>query len=67
LTALGLPELIASDKADYVAKAVQWAEAPERLTTLKIRIDQAIRSSSVFDPTAFARSLETAFARIVRR
>ncbi len=67
LTALDLPALIAADKADYVAKAVRLATDREQLAALKTQVAQAIRTSSLFDPAAFARSLEAAFTDLVRR
>jgi protein O-GlcNAc transferase len=67
LTALDLPELIASSDADYVAKAAELAANPMALATLKARLVQAAKTSDVFDPTVFARSLEAAFAGMAAR
>jgi predicted O-linked N-acetylglucosamine transferase (SPINDLY family) len=63
LTAIGMTDLIASSKADYVAKALAFT-ADE---SLKPRVAEAVRRSSLFDPVAFARSLESAYATLVRR
>lgn len=67
LTALDLPELIAADAEAYVAKAIGFAADPASLSPLKSRLAEAVRTSDVFDPIAFARSLEAAFARMARR
>jgi protein O-GlcNAc transferase len=67
LTALSLPELIADDVAAYVVKAVGFANDRTALEALKARLGQALKVSAVFDPTAFARSLEAALAGLVRR
>lgn len=67
LTALGMPELIAADVEAYVAKAVNLATDSAALAALKERLGQAVETSAVFDPTAFARSLEAALAGLVRR
>lgn len=67
LTALELPELIAADVDDYVGKAVDLATGRPALDALKARLAKAVETSSVFDPTAFARSLEAALAGLVRR
>lgn len=67
LTALGLPELIAADVEAYVAKAANLATDSAALAALKERLGQAVETSAVFDPTAFARSLEAALAGLVRR
>lgn len=63
LTALGLPELIATSETDYVAKAIDQGA----LEGLKPRLDKALETSDVFKPEAFARSLEAAFADMLRR
>jgi len=63
LTALGLPELIAASKADYVAKALDRGA----IEALKARLGKAVETSDVFNPAAFARSLEAAFADMARR
>ncbi|WP_297507013.1 tetratricopeptide repeat protein [uncultured Caulobacter sp.] len=60
LTALGLTELIAGSEADYVAKALALAGEPG----LKRRVSEAVRASTLFDPVAFARSLEAVYARL---
>ncbi len=67
LTALQLPELIARTPADYVAKALALAGDPAALKALKDRVRTAARTSSVFDPTAFARSLEAALEGMAKR
>jgi protein O-GlcNAc transferase len=67
LTALGLPDLIATSETDYVAKAVDLAADRDALKALKARLGKAVETSPVFDPTAFARSLEAAFAGMAKR
>jgi predicted O-linked N-acetylglucosamine transferase (SPINDLY family) len=63
LTAIGMTDLIARSKADYVARAL--ASVVDQ--SLKPRVAEAVRRSSLFDPVAFARSLESAYATLVRR
>lgn len=67
LTALDLAELIAESQAAYVAKAVALAQDHASLDALKGRLHKAVRTSAVFDPAAFARSLEAAFAGMAKR
>ncbi|PZR36803.1 hypothetical protein [Caulobacter segnis] len=67
LTALALPELIAEGRAAYVAKAVALASDRARLEGLKARLHKVVRTSAVFDPAAFARSLEAAFEGLAKR
>ncbi len=62
-TAIGMTELIATSRADYVAKALAMAADG----ALKPRVAEAARRSTLFDPVAFARSLEAAYAGLVRR
>jgi protein O-GlcNAc transferase len=67
LTALDLPELIAETRTAYVAKAVALAGDRAAVKALKTRVGAAVRTSSVFDPAAFARSLEIAFQGMAKR
>ena len=67
LTALTLTELIADTQPAYVAKAVALAADRSALDGLKGRLEEAARTSAVFDPAAFARSLETALQGVARR
>ncbi len=67
LTALDLPELIAPDVEAYVAAAVRLAADRAALGALKARLGGALRTSPVFDPAAFARSLEAAFETLHAR
>lgn len=62
-TAIGMTELIATSRADYVAKALAMAADG----VLKSRVAEAVQRSALFDPVAFARSLEAAYAALVRR
>jgi predicted O-linked N-acetylglucosamine transferase (SPINDLY family) len=67
LTALDLPELIAADLKAYVAIAVRLAGDPSTLEVLKFRLGRALRTSPVFDPTAFASRLEAALELVHAR
>ena len=63
LTAIGITDLIATSKAEYLAKARTYVAD----TTLRRRVADAVQRSTLFDPAAFARSLEAAYADLVRR
>jgi predicted O-linked N-acetylglucosamine transferase (SPINDLY family) len=65
LTALGLPELIAADSKAYVAEATRLANDQSALAALKARVVERIRTTSVFDPAAFTRTLEAAFEKMI--
>ena len=63
LTAIEMTDLIATSQADYVAKALAFVADP----VLKRRVAEAVQRSTLFNPVAFARSLEAAYAGLVRR
>jgi protein O-GlcNAc transferase len=58
LSALGLPELITTDLADYQALALALATAPERLTALRDRIAANRLTHPLFDMARFTRALD---------
>ena len=53
----------AASEADYIAKAVVLVADK----ALKTRVAEAVHTSTLFDPTTFARSLEAAYETLVRR
>jgi len=61
LTAVGLEELIASDPADYVAKAVALAQDPERRKTLRAELRDRMAASELCDGRGLATALEDAY------
>jgi predicted O-linked N-acetylglucosamine transferase (SPINDLY family) len=64
LRTLGLHELIASDIADYEAKAVELARLPTRRATLSARLAAASVDAPFLDPGRFGRHLGRALERI---
>jgi predicted O-linked N-acetylglucosamine transferase (SPINDLY family) len=60
--AVGVPELVADDLADYERRAVALARAPDALGALRARIEAARTGAPLFDTKGFARGLEAAFA-----
>jgi protein O-GlcNAc transferase len=56
----GLPNWIASDDADYVAKACQFAGDLEALSALRQRLRQQVLASPLYDAARFARHFEEA-------
>ncbi len=67
LAAIGLPELIAPSLADYERAALALARDPRKLAGMRERLVRNRTSSSVFDATRTARSLESAYAAMWRR
>lgn len=64
LTALGLPELIATDRAEYAARAVALAREPESLRAVRVRLGERRLTEPLFDTRSFVRGLEQAFLAI---
>jgi predicted O-linked N-acetylglucosamine transferase (SPINDLY family) len=64
LTKVGLTELAAKDKADYVAKAVGLARDHDRLRELRAGIRGRLERSVLMDANRFARQAESAYRAI---
>lgn len=63
----GLPDWIANDEDEYVAKAAAFARDLEKLTTLRAKLRDQVRTSPLFDAPRFARNLEQAFGGMWRK
>jgi protein O-GlcNAc transferase len=64
LHGVGLPELVAADDADYVAKALDLARHPEKLAELRARLDRQRLTAPLFDTLRFTRDLERLYRAI---
>jgi predicted O-linked N-acetylglucosamine transferase (SPINDLY family) len=67
LTVLELPELIATNLAQYEAMARRLAARPELLRDLRERLARNQRSAPLFDTERYCRGLEAAYLRMWRR
>ena len=67
LSAIGLPELAASDGDDYVRIAVELANDQKRLHDLRFGLRERMRRSPLCDVTGFTRGLEDAFLALAER
>ena len=67
LTQLGLTELIADDKADYVDRATELVRDAQRLAGLRSTLRQRLLDSPLCNSDCFARSLESAFREMWRK
>jgi predicted O-linked N-acetylglucosamine transferase (SPINDLY family) len=67
LSALDLPELIATSLDDYAAIARELATEPARLAELKARLRVNIEAKPLFDMDRLARHLEGAYERMWSR
>ncbi len=56
----GLPDWVAADEDDYVAKAVAFASDLQRLARLRAGLRQQVLASPLFDAPRFARNFEDA-------
>jgi predicted O-linked N-acetylglucosamine transferase (SPINDLY family) len=61
LTAVGLPELIASDARSYTERAIALARDPEALMRYRRHLSGPGRESTLFDTVATTRALEAAY------
>lgn len=56
----GLPDWIAEDSDDYVARAIEYASNTQRLATIRKELRQKVLESPIFDAKRFADNFETA-------
>lgn len=62
LHTLGLPELVTTNPEDYEARAIELATSPERIRSIKLKLEAAHKTSPVFDMTRFTRDLEASYS-----
>jgi protein O-GlcNAc transferase len=65
LTAIGLPELIAENLADYEAMALRLARDPQALQSLKEKLALNRATAPLFDGERFRIALEAAFTQML--
>ncbi len=61
LKVMGLPELIASDREDYIQKAVNYAKDPNVLTALREKVKKAKNTTLLFNTKKYVQDLEKAY------
>ncbi len=67
LTGLGLEELVAQNRQDYIARAAALAADSDRLTALRASLRPRMQQAPLTDGPGFARSLESAYREMWRR
>jgi predicted O-linked N-acetylglucosamine transferase (SPINDLY family) len=67
LNAIGLPELIAKDLAEYSRKAIELAHNPSQLAAIRRRLWHQRSSAPLFDTPLFTRHMEKAFTYMWHR
>ncbi|HSS71495.1 MAG TPA: SEC-C metal-binding domain-containing protein [Casimicrobiaceae bacterium] len=64
LRAVGLPELVARDLADYEARALRFARNPKELSTIRTRLAVNRSNQPLFDMARYARDFEDRLLQI---
>jgi protein O-GlcNAc transferase len=64
LRSVGLSEMIATSLNEYREKALCFARQPERLKSLRARLQNTIQQSPLFDGAAFAKNIEMAYTKM---
>lgn len=67
LHTVDLMELIAADQAHYELLAIELAHAPEKLRTLRERLNHQRATAPLFDVERFTRDIESAYTRMHER
>jgi predicted O-linked N-acetylglucosamine transferase (SPINDLY family) len=67
LRAIGLPELIAADQADYESLAIQLAMNPVKLRSIRDRLTENRLTTALFDTPLFTRHIEEAYREMYER
>lgn len=61
LRTIGEDSLVATSVEDYIARAVDFAENPEKLSALRGRIHEGFMATGMTDPVGLTRDVEAAF------
>jgi protein O-GlcNAc transferase len=64
MQSMDLPEWVATDRADYVARAAQFAGDLDALATLRSSLRERLAASPLGDATRFARNFEAAMQQM---
>lgn len=67
LNAIRLPELITTTPAAYEQLAIELANDPARLATLRAKLDRDRLTTPLYDTKQYTRDLETAYAAMMER
>ena len=67
VSALGLPELIVHSDGEYLAKALELAQHPERLKELKERLEKNRYQTPLFNTKQYIKDLEGLYESLLQR
>jgi predicted O-linked N-acetylglucosamine transferase (SPINDLY family) len=67
LTAIGLPELITRDTKQYESLAIELAQNPSKLSSIRQKLEANKTTSPLFNASVFAKNIENAYSQIMER
>jgi len=67
LSAIGLPELIASTQKEYETLAVELVTTPEQLKSIKNKLERKRPTAPLFDTKLFTKHIENAYTQMFER
>jgi len=67
LNAIELPELITTSKEQYVNTAIELATKPEKLNTIKEKLNRNRLTTALFDTQRYTKHIEDAFTQMYER
>ena len=67
LSALGLNELIAKCEAEYVTKALEFANHPEILKSIRDQLEESRVSSTLFNTKQYVKDLESLYIELLKK
>jgi predicted O-linked N-acetylglucosamine transferase (SPINDLY family) len=67
LTAIGLPELVTRTREDYESLAIELARHPEKLASIKAKLERNRLTTPLFDTQLFTRHIESAYRAMYER
>jgi predicted O-linked N-acetylglucosamine transferase (SPINDLY family) len=67
LTAIGLPELITRDVEQYESLAIELAQNPSKLSSIRQKLEANKTTSPLFNASVFAKNIENAYSQIMER
>ena len=67
LNAVGLPELVTTNQADYEVLAIELAKSPKKLADIKLKLARNRLTTPLFDTPLFTKNLEAAYIKMMER
>jgi protein O-GlcNAc transferase len=64
LTAIDLPELIATTQEEYEDLAIELAKNPQKLADIKLKLESNRLTGPLFDTPRFAKNLEASYIKM---